>query len=88
MAKDVLPLGHLLRRPARASKPNWRPNPSRARVRLGVQEQSALKRTSRSHTESDLDVFYMDGKIISRRFQWHQYQSQIRPESMGIIRTM
>jgi len=47
MAKDVLSLGHLLRRPARASKPSWRPNPSRARVRLGVQEQSALKRTRR-----------------------------------------
>ena len=42
----------------------------------------------RSHTESDLDVLYMDGKIISRYFQWNQFQAQIHPESTGIIETI
>ena len=27
----------------------------------------------------------MDGKIISRRFQWHQSQAQIHPELTGIV---
>jgi hypothetical protein len=40
-----------------------------------------------SHMESDLDVLYMDGKIISRSFQWNRYQDQIHPESTGIICT-
>jgi hypothetical protein len=35
---DVLPLGHLLRRPARASKSSWRSNPCQVRVHLGLQE--------------------------------------------------
>jgi hypothetical protein len=38
-----------------------------------------------SHTESDLGVLYMDGKIISRSFQWHRFQAQIQPESTGIV---
>jgi hypothetical protein len=41
-----------------------------------------------SHKESDLDVLYMDGKIISRSFQWHWFQDQIQPESTGIIRAI
>jgi hypothetical protein len=36
---DVLLLGHLLRRPARASKPCRRPSPTRVRVYLGLQYQ-------------------------------------------------
>ena len=59
---DVLLLGHLLRRPARASKPSWKPNPSQVRVCLGVQEQHALKLMPRSHTESKFDVLHMYGK--------------------------
>jgi hypothetical protein len=37
----------------------------------GVEDQLVLKRTLMSHTESDLDVLYMDRKIISRSFQWN-----------------
>ena len=84
---DVLHLGHLLRRPARASNTSWKPNRIRLRVRFGVQEQSALKQASRSHTGSDLGALYMVGKIIPRRFQWHWYQAQINPESTGIVKT-
>jgi hypothetical protein len=41
-----------------------------------------------SHTESDLDVIYMGGKIIPRSFQWHLFQAQIHPESTGIVCTI
>ena len=84
---DVLHLGHLLRRPARASNPSWRPNWSWLRVCFGVQEQSALKWVPRSHMGSDLSSLGMDGKIISRFFQWHQSQAQIHLESTGILKT-
>ena len=86
MVQDVLHLGHHLRRPARALQPRWRPKPIRLRFSFGLQEQSALKRTPRLHTELDLDVLYMDGNIISRRFQWHLFQAQIHPESTEIVR--
>jgi hypothetical protein len=48
---------------------------------------AVLKLTPMSHTESDLDVLYMDGKIISRSFQWNRFQDQIHPESTGIVCT-
>ena len=37
--------------------------------------------------ESVWDAVYMDGKIISRSFQWHWFEAQIRSESTGIVRT-
>jgi hypothetical protein len=61
---DVLLLGHFLRRPARASKPRWRSSPTRVRVCLGLQDQSIIKRTSRTHPNSVFNDPYMDGKII------------------------
>jgi len=86
MAKNILPLGHHLRRPARAPQPRWRPKPIQLRVWSGVQEQSVLKWKPRSQMELDFDVLYMDGKLISRRFQWHKFLVKIHPESMRIIR--
>ena len=71
MAQDVLHLGHHLRRPARALQPRWRPKPIRLHFSFGFQEQPALKQMPRSHMESDLDILYMVGNIISRRFQWN-----------------
>ena len=62
---DVLILGHLLRRAARASKPSRRPSPTRIRVCLGLQDQSAIKRTSRTHPDFVFYDPYLDGKIIS-----------------------
>ena len=54
--------------------PRWRPkdNSSSSPPYLGVQEQHAQKMTPRSHTESVLDVLFIDGKIYSRSFQWHR----------------
>ena len=42
----------------------------------------------RPHTESVLDALYMDGKIISRIFQWNLLEAQIRSESTGIVETI
>ena len=55
----------------RFESPRWRPKTTEVRVLLGVQKQPAPKMTPRSHTKSVLNVLYMDGKIISRSFQWH-----------------
>jgi hypothetical protein len=65
MPKDVLLLGHHLRRLARTSKPSQRPNPIRVRVCFGLLDQSAIKRMSRTHPDSVFDDPYMDGNIIS-----------------------
>jgi hypothetical protein len=64
MTKDILLLGHLLRRQARASKPSWRPNTCQVRVYLGLQEQSVVKRMPRSQTDSVFNYLHKDGKII------------------------
>ena len=69
MPKNVLLHGHHHRRPPRVCTTSWRPSPSRFHVGFRLQEQAALKRMLRSHTESDLDILYMDGKIFSRHFQ-------------------
>ena len=63
------------------------PKTAQVRVHLGVQEQPAPKMKARSHTESVFNVLYMDGKIISRNFQYLQIQAQNHLESMGIIKT-
>jgi hypothetical protein len=55
--------------PARTSGSRGKPKPVRLRFSFGLQEQPVLKRTPMSHTELDLDVLYMDRKIISRSFQ-------------------
>ena len=62
--------------------------PSRVRVCFGVQEQPTLKSTPRPHMESVWDALYMDGKIISRSFQWHWFEAQIHSESTGIAETI
>jgi hypothetical protein len=55
--------------PARACTTSWRPSPSRLHV--------SLKWMLRSHMESDLDILYMAGKIISRGFQWNWFASGV-----------
>jgi hypothetical protein len=75
------------RGPARTFGSRWKSKSVRLRFSFGLQKQPVLKRTPMSHTESDLDVLYMDEKIISRSFQWHRFQAQILPESMEIIYT-
>jgi hypothetical protein len=49
----------------RFESPRWRPKAIQVRVQFGVQEQCAIKRMPRSHTESVLDVLYMVGSRIS-----------------------
>ena len=85
MAKNILPLGHHLRRPARAPQPRWRPKPIQLRVWFGVQEQSVLKWTPRSHTGSDLDVQDMHGKLMRRPFQSIWFEAQIHRESTAVV---
>ena len=89
-----VPQGHLgcpnqegVPRLIRFESPRWRPKETQIRVHLGVQEQPAPKSTPRPHTESVLDALYMDGKIISRSFQWHWFEAQIHSESTGIAKT-
>ena len=55
----------------RFKSPRWRSKETKVGVHLGVPELPAPKLTPRPHTESVLDGLYMDGKIISRSFQWH-----------------
>jgi len=61
---DVLLLGHHLRRSARLSKPSERPYPYQVRVHLGLHDQHAVKRISRTHPDFVFDDPHMDGKII------------------------
>jgi hypothetical protein len=49
--------------PARTYKSRGRPKPTDLGSVFGLQEQSALKWTPRSHMDSDLGDLYMDGKI-------------------------
>jgi hypothetical protein len=65
MPKNVLLLGHHLKRPAKMSKPSWRPSPIRVRVCFDLLDQSAIKRTPKTYPDSVFDDPHMDGKIIS-----------------------
>src|SRR6266542_4404041 len=50
---------------ARTSTSRGSPSPTRLRLHLGIQEQAEPKLMPRTHTDSVLDVLYMDGKRIS-----------------------
>jgi hypothetical protein len=52
-------------RPARTSKPSRRPSPIWVRVFLGLQDQSVIKWTPRTHPDSVFNDPHMDGKIVS-----------------------
>jgi hypothetical protein len=49
----------------RFESPRWRSKEIQVRVQFGVQEQCAIKRTPRLHTESVLDVLSMVGSKLS-----------------------
>lgn len=49
------------RRLLRFESPWWRPKESQVQAQFRVQEQHTLKLMPRSHTDSVLDVLYMDG---------------------------
>jgi hypothetical protein len=73
---------------AKAAKPSWSPNPGRAGIQFGFQEQFTPESSPRSHTNSILDVLYMDGKLRGSNFQWSQSHIQIPSESTGNVKTM
>jgi hypothetical protein len=73
---------------AKVAKPSWSPNPSRAEIQFGFQEQSAPKSSPRSHTNSVWNVLYMDGNIRGSTFQWNLSHIQIPSESTGNVKTM
>jgi hypothetical protein len=70
-----------------ASTTRWRPTQRWMRVLLGFQDQCTFKLKLRMHTNSDFDPLYMDGKKMTRPFQCHQSQLQIRPESSEVNET-
>ena len=88
MAQDVLHCGHHLRWPVMGVQANWRPKQHQLQVCFGLHKQPTLKGMPRSYMESDFSELYMVGMIISRLFQWHHSQAQIRSESTEIIKTM
>jgi hypothetical protein len=49
----------------RFESPRWMTKGIQVRAQFGVQEQCAIKRTLRSHTELVLDLLYMVGSKIS-----------------------
>jgi hypothetical protein len=57
-------------------------------TKLESQEQFAPKLLPISHTNSVLDVLYMDGKIRGLTFQWNRSNIEIPSESMGNVKTM
>jgi hypothetical protein len=67
---------------------SWSPNPSRAGIQFGFQEQSAPKSSPRSHTNSVLEILYMEGKLRGSIFQWNQSHIQIPSESAENVKTM
>jgi len=48
----------------RFESPRWRPKATQVRVILGLQNQSALNWSPRTHPDSVFDDPYMDGKLI------------------------
>src|SRR5207237_4438669 len=72
---------------ARTSTSRRSPSPTRLRLHLGIQEQVAPKLMPMTHTDSVLDVLYMDGKRISQSFQWHWSHIKLPSESTGIVLT-
>jgi hypothetical protein len=70
------------------AKPSWNPNPSRAGIQFGFQEQSAPKSLPISHTNSVLYILYVDEKLGGSTFQWNRSHIQIPSESIGNVEIM
>jgi hypothetical protein len=47
-----------------------------------------FKLKPRTHTDSDFDALYMNGKITTRPFQFHLSQLQFRLESLEVNETI
>jgi hypothetical protein len=64
-----------------------RSSPSRLRLYLGFQDQSALKWTPKMHPDFDCDGLDMVGKITRLSNQPNWFHPKIHPESTGIVET-
>jgi hypothetical protein len=64
-----------------------RSSPTRLRLYLGFQDQSALKWTPKMHPDSDCNGLDMVGKIRKLSNQPNSFHPKIRPESTGIVET-
>jgi hypothetical protein len=73
---------------ARAPIIGRRSSPTRLRLHLGFQDQSALKWTPRTHPDSDCDGLDMVGNIRRLSNQPNWYHLKIHPESTGIVKTI
>jgi hypothetical protein len=62
------------------SKSSWNP--------IRIPGTVAPKSSPRSHTNSILDVLYMDGNIRGSNFQWNRSHIQISFGSTGNVETM
>jgi hypothetical protein len=65
-----------------------RSSPTRLRLHLGFQDQSALKWTPKMHPYSDCDGLDMVGKIHRLSNQPNWFHPKIHPKSTGIIETI
>jgi hypothetical protein len=65
-----------------------RSSPTRLRLHLGFQDQSALKWTPKMHPNSDSDGIDMVRKIKILSNQPNWLHLKIHPESMGIVETI
>jgi hypothetical protein len=65
-----------------------RSSPTRLRLHLRFQDQSALKWTPRRHPDSYCDGLDMVGKIRRLSNQPNWFHLKIHPESTGIVETI
>jgi hypothetical protein len=77
----------VLRRSSKGATTGRRSSPTRLRLHLGFQDQSALKWTPNMHPDSDCDGLDMVGKIRRLSNQPNWFHPKIRPESTGIVET-
>jgi hypothetical protein len=77
----------VLRRRSKGATTGRRSSPTRLRLHLGFQDQSALKWMPKMHPDSDCDGLDMVGKIRRLSNQPNWFHPKICPESMGIVET-
>jgi hypothetical protein len=77
----------VLRRSSKGATTGRRSSPTRLRLHLGFQDQSALKWTPKMHPDSDCDGLDMVGKIRRLSNQPNWFHPKIRPKSKVIVET-
>jgi hypothetical protein len=90
LGEDQQRLGKCLgvRRSSKGATTGRRSSPTRLRLHLGFQDQSALKWTPKMHPDSDCDRLDMVGKIGRLSNQPNWFHPEIRLESTEIVETI